>query len=191
MKARTFAPLKLDVAAFAREAASLQGEWSLMDLPRLAEAGAPERPAQDWPVVRWTARGELRQPRGGEAQVWLLLEAQAQVWLSCQRCLEPVQSDLQVSRWFRFARDEAAAAELDMDSDDDVLALVRNLDLRELAEDELLLELPVVPRHEACPDPLPVPTEEAGEVQEQAEASERPNPFAALAALKKGQAGQS
>jgi uncharacterized protein len=36
-----------------------------------------------------------------------------------------------------------------------VLALEPALDLKELVEDELLLALPLVPRHEVCPEPLP------------------------------------
>jgi uncharacterized protein len=63
-----------------------------------------------------------------------------------------------------------------------VLALTRHLDALELVEDELLLSLPLVPRHEVCPQPLPVTTAELPEDEDGDE--ERPNPFAALAALK-------
>lgn len=175
-------PRKLDVAALARDGQSLSGEWPAVELERLAEAAAPEAPAAGWSPVQWSVRGELRQPRGGEAQTWMLLEASAEVALSCQRCLQPVRESLQFSRWFRFVRDEAEAAELDADSEDEVLALTRALDLQELVEDELLLDLPLVPRHEICPDVLP---QAVGEAElEQAE-SEKPNPFAVLAALKK------
>ena len=41
-----------------------------------------------------------------------------------------------------------------------MLALSRALDLRELVEDELLLALPLVPRHEVCPEPAAVSTPE-------------------------------
>ena len=182
MKPRSFDPLKLDVEAFAREGASLEGEWPATSLPRLAESAAPESDPAHWPPVRWTTRGETRTPKGGEPQIWLELGAEAQVALTCQRCLKSVREDLAVSRWFRFVKDEDMAAELDMDSDDDVLALARHLNLRELVEDELLLELPVVPRHDECPEPLPHANVEEDEAPEE----ERPNPFAALAALKKG-----
>ncbi len=187
MKPRSFDPLKLDVGAFAREGASLEGEWPAQSLPRLAEAAAPESDPARWPAVTWSARGEIRTPKGGEPQTWLELSAGAQVALTCQRCLQPVREDLAVSRWFRFVKDEDQAAEMDMDSDDDVLALPRHLDLRELVEDELLLELPVVPRHEECPEPLP----HANAEEEDAPQEARPNPFAALAALKKGSGGKA
>jgi uncharacterized protein len=188
MKPRSFDPLKLDIGAFARESQQLAGEWPAASLPRLSDSAAPESAVADWPAVRWSAQGEIRTPKGGEAQVWLQLNAEAQVSLTCQRCLKPVREDLAVSRWFRFVRDEDQAAELDMDSDDDVLSLVRHLNLRDLIEDELLLALPVVPRHEVCPEPLPHANADEEELVVE---EERPNPFAALAALKKGTGGKA
>lgn len=180
MKQRAFVPEKLDLAAFARDGASLEGEWPAAEFERLAESGAPESPASRWPALRWSLRGELRQPKGGKAQTWLHVAAQAQVAQTCQRCLQPVQESLVVDRWIRFVETEAEAAELDADSDDDVLAMPRHLDARELIEDELLLALPLVPRHEACPEPLPQPDADVPDAAE----DKRPNPFAALAALK-------
>jgi uncharacterized protein len=47
----------------------------------------------------------------------------------------------------------------------------RALDLRALVEDELILALPMVPRHDVCPEPLPL----AGRKPEQA--AEAPNPL--------------
>jgi len=180
MKHRAFDPDKLDLAAFARDGASLSGEWPVTSLPRLSDSAAPEAPASAWPALHWALHGEIRQPRGGAAQTWLQLGARATVWLTCQRCLQPVQEQVDIERWIRFVDTEAEAAALDADSEDDVLALPRHLDARELIEDELLLALPLVPRHEVCPEPLPVRQDEAAP-----EADERPNPFAALAALKR------
>jgi uncharacterized protein len=84
-----------------------------------------------------------------------------------------------VDRWLRFVADEAQAEALDADSEDDVLVLARFTDLVELIEDEFLLALPIVPRHEVCPEPLPLPHSDAEAVEQ-----EQPHPFAALAALK-------
>lgn len=181
MKPRAFVPEKLDLAAFARDGASLEGEWPAASLERLAESGAGDAPAQGWPAVSWSLHGEVRQPRGGKAQTWLQVQARARVALTCQRCLKPVEEQLDIDRWIRFVDTEAEAAELDADSDDDVLALPRHLDARELIEDELLLALPLVPRHEVCPEPL-AHADDADEAEEE----ERPNPFAKLAALKRG-----
>ena len=182
MKTRAFVPEKLDLAAFARDGASLEGEWPAASLERLADAAAPEAPASGWPPLRWRLQGELRQPKGGKAQTWLHLTADARGELTCERCLKPVAEQVDVDRWIRFVDTEAEAAALDADSDDDVLALPRHLDARELIGDELLLALPLVPRHEVCPEPLP----QALDDEPAAAEAERPKPFAKLAALKRG-----
>lgn len=182
MKSRAFVPEKLDLAAFAHDGASLEGEWPATSLERLADAAAPEAPASGWPALGWQLHGEIRKPKGGAEQTWLHVTASAQVAQTCQRCLKPVQETIEVDRWIRFVGTEAEAAALDADSDDDVLALPRHLDARELIEDELLLALPLVPRHDVCPEPLP--QAEADDVE--AEEEQRPNPFAKLAALKRG-----
>ncbi len=180
MSSRDFDPLQLDVSAFAKAAAVLEGRWPLASLARLRESAMAEALPRDGVEIAWQARGERRAMQGGEHQVWLHLTVSTALPLECQRCLQAVEVPLAASRSFLFVHGEDAAAQLDTDSEDDVLALTRALDLRELAEDELLLALPLVPRHEVCPQPLPVPSG-LGEVLE-----EKPNPFAALAALKRG-----
>ena len=179
MKSRAFVPDKLDVAALAHDDASLQGEWPAESLQRLADSAAPEAPASGWPALHWSLHGEIRQPKATTPQTWLHLTASAEVALTCQRCLKPVHEAIDIDRWIRFVDTEAEAAALDVDSDDDVLALPRHLDARELIEDELLLALPLVPRHDVCPEPLAHVDE-----LDEPEVEERPNPFAALAALK-------
>jgi len=179
MSSRDFDPFRLDVAAFAKAGGRLTDRWPLVQFDRLTESAVAEAGAIEAGEVAWSARGESRALRGGEAQVWLHLTAATSVPLECQRCLKPVDSALQIERSFLFVHGEDAAAQLDADTDDDVLALTRALDLRELIEDELLLALPIVPRHGVCPEPLVASADAAGEVEE------KPNPFAALAALKR------
>jgi uncharacterized protein len=176
---RSMSPRSLDVAAFAQAEGVLAGEWPATALSRLADAGAPEAPAEGWAPVRWRVSGRLRPVLGGEPEVWLNLQVQAQVHPTCQRCLQPVSIELDIDRPFRFVRDEAQAAELDAESEDDVLVLSRRFDVQEWVEDELLLALPIVPLHDACPQPLPV--SDAPVIEE---VSARPNPFAVLQALK-------
>jgi uncharacterized protein len=178
MSSRDFDPLRLDVASFAKAAGTLEGRWPLRQFGRLTDSAVADALLADDGDVAWQARGEARPQRGGEAQVWLHVNATTRVPLECQRCLKPVEVPLALERSFLFVHGEDAAAQLDTDSEDDVLALTRALDLRELIEDELLLALPIVPRHEVCPVPLVAP--ESGDEP----LAERPNPFAALAVLK-------
>lgn len=178
--AKSWNPLRLDVAAFCRSGEPLSGDWPAAALERLAEVAVPEAPAADWPPVRWRLQGETRPVAGGEPEIWMKLQVQAEARPSCQRCLKPSAQQLLVDRWFRFVRNEAEAAELDADSEDDVLVLSRGLDTREWIEDELLLALPIVPMHEQCPEPLPL----AADAALDPDLEERPHPFAALAALR-------
>jgi uncharacterized protein len=181
MNKRSLDPRRLDVAAAAESAAELSGQWPLADLTRLAEMWHPEAHSGGGEhLAHWSARAEKRASSSGPPQIWMHLNARADCVLVCQRCLQPVAAAVDAQRSFLFVAGEAAAAELDAQCEDDVLALTRELDLRELVEDELLLSLPLVPRHEQCPQPLLPP--EGTEL-----ADPRPggaHPFAALAVLK-------
>jgi uncharacterized protein len=172
---RTFDPRRLDVTAAAAAAAELSGQWPLVAFERLNDGQVQDG------TVAWSARFERRPARAGEPETWLRLAARTSVPLECQRCLQPVSIELAVDRALRFVADEAAAAALDADSDDDVLELPRQLDLLALVEDELLLALPLVPKHERCPNPLPTPAADVPPDTEQPA-----HPFAALGALKRG-----
>lgn len=179
--ARSFDPKRFDVAAFAAGGASSAGEWPIAALARLASASSPGPDAAD-ASVHWQATGARAALAGAGQQPMLHLVADGAVSLECQRCLQPLRVRLHVDRRLFFVEGEDAAAALDTDSEDDVLTLEPAIDLRALIEDELLLALPLVPRHEVCPEPLPL--------REEDDAAPEEHPFAALAALK-GRAGSA
>jgi uncharacterized protein len=173
-------PHRLDVRRFAEEGAELASEDALRRYPRLTaevQDGAADRP------VTWQARGEMLNPRHVQPQVWLHLDAAARLPLVCQRCLGPVDVPLSVRRSFRFVPDEATAAAEDDEAEEDLLALSRSFDLLELVEDELLMELPVAPMHDACPQPVKMSAEDE---DFDAAGGKRENPFAVLGRLKAG-----
>jgi uncharacterized protein len=178
MTSRVFHFRHLDVEAFAQQAADMAGEIPLSALSRLADCAASEAKPSVRDSVSWQAHGESRRVRGGASQTWLHLSASADIALTCQRCLQPMTVQLDMQRSLRFVQGEDAAAAIDAESEDDVLALTRSMDLQELLEDELLLVLPLVPRHEQCPQPLPMAA------KEEPLPEERENPFAVLAGLK-------
>jgi uncharacterized protein len=176
---KEFSAQRLDVKAFAQAGAKLAGHDSLLKYERLALEAKGLHPDL---LVDWQAEGELRAALGGMSQVWLHLKVRASFPMECQRCLTPVDIPLEVDRAFRFVADEATAEALDDESEEDLLAMSREFDLRELIEDELLMALPVVPKHDECPTAVPLASsdddfEEASAV--------KPNPFAALAGLRK------
>jgi uncharacterized protein len=178
MSSRAFDPTRLDVEAFAGEAGELEGRWPLTAFDRIRESAPAERPPGRGDEVAWRVRGERIALRGGAHETWLHLDADATVALQCQRCLEPVAVPLAVQRRFRFVQGEDAATQIDAASEDDVLAVTRALDLRELVEDELLLAMPLVPLHDVCPEPLPAARDDETPTQ-------RTSPFAVLASLKR------
>lgn len=175
-----FDPQRLDLRVFADAGTRLEGELAPAALQRLADSVLRSDAAP--PPVRWSAQGELRPVTGSRPELWLQLQAQTTVTQQCQRCLQPMAVPLGVDRGFRFVASEEEAERLDEESEDDVLVESRRFDLPALIEDELILALPLVPRHETCPQPLP--TAAADDADEAA-----PNPFAALAALRRPPGG--
>jgi uncharacterized protein len=200
MASPAFDPLRVHVASFAADAQEAEGDWAIAELPRLADSECPidavsplklaadasrppPRAASDLTRrVRWRAVGSHR-PVGGENEVWLHLLADADVILQCQRCLLPLDEAVHVDRHFRFVADEDTAAALDDEIEDEVLVLPRSLNLRDLVEDEMLLALPLVPRHAVCPEAIAMQFGDVEVVEEKA------NPFASLALLRKDKDG--
>jgi uncharacterized protein len=166
-------PTRLNLTALAQAGAPMAGQAILADLPRLA-ADVPDHALATAPV-------SYRATAGADPQLWLHLQAQAEVPLSCQRCLAPAAQAIEVDQWFRFVATEAEAEAQDDEAEEDLLVLEPQFDLLALLEDELLMALPLVPMHEQCPSP---PSFQAGEAELPPEDA-KPHPFAALAQLKK------
>jgi uncharacterized protein len=174
---KQFSPRRLDVKAFAEEGGHLAGQEPVHSHARLL---AETQGRGGDTAVAWSVSGHLRNPMHVNPQVWLHLEAATTLSLVCQRCLNPVDVPVRVERDFRFVADEQAAAAEDEEAEEDVLAMSHAFDLLELVEDEVLMEMPLAPRHDACP---PVQLEVADEGFEGASAR-RENPFAVLGRLK-------
>ncbi|RYF29796.1 MAG: DUF177 domain-containing protein [Comamonadaceae bacterium] len=173
-----FAVGRLDVRAFAEQGGRLAGEDTVVAHERLA---AETRGRDGDRAVTWSVRGEMRNRGHHQPEIWLHLQARTVLSLICQRCLAPVLVPVVVERPFRFVADEQTAAAEDDESDEDVLALSNGFDVMELIEDELLMELPVAPRHDVCPEPVKsvAADPEFGQVSE-----ERQSPFALLEKLR-------
>jgi uncharacterized protein len=177
MDSPDFDPHSVDIAAFARRGEGAGGAFALTGLGRLCGEAHPDAKPDPTEQVHWKANAELRPVRAGGSEIWLRLQADAPLSLVCQRCLHSVGAALDFDRSFRFVADEKQAVAIDADIEEDVLVLSRSFDLVGLIEDELLLALPLVPRHEICPQPLAGPTDPAA-------FDERINPFDVLSELK-------
>jgi len=99
------------------------------------------------------------------------------VFLTCQASLEAFRHDISVNDRLVLVDEESQLPPVEEENDtEDYLVADEPLDIRDLVEDAVLLALPMVPRKPGL--------QEAGEGGEKP-AVERPNPFAALASLKK------
>jgi uncharacterized protein len=131
----------IDTARFCKEGASLSGIYTEADLPRLVGEVLPDT---GFGVV-WTA--------SGVSPDLLDLTLKATVQMQCQRCLGAMAEAIDASYRFQFVSDEATAQVQDEAQDEvDTLVHSRQFDLHELIEDEMLMALPFVSLHEACPD---------------------------------------
>jgi uncharacterized protein len=94
---------------------------------------------------------KLRGVRDARGRPSLRLEVRATLQLRCQRCLGPLQHDVDTDELLVLA---ASQAEIDaepggVDAPDRVVA-GHEMKLAELVEDELILAVPYAPRHEHC-----------------------------------------
>jgi uncharacterized protein len=170
-------PKKLDVRQAALSSLQISGQDSLSNYERLMQETLGNGGEN---TLNWTAHASLRQNFAGLDEAWLHLTVSTTLPQVCQRCLGPVDLSVQIDREFRFVDTEAAAEQEDDESEEDVLVISREFDLAGLIEDEVLMDLPLVPRHDICPVPVKLATADV----DFEDAPKKPNPFAALAQLK-------
>lgn len=163
--------LSLELQLWAQAEGLAAQSTPLAELARVAQACLPT-PAGQEAACEWRLQSQLRHPDTLK-QLWLHLQARLSVALTCQRCLLPMQFDLEVDRHFRFVVDEAAALAEDDNCEEDLLSPSPDLTLQSLLEDELLLAMPLIPRHDHCDSPIELVADQ-----------DLPHPFAALAGLK-------
>jgi DUF177 domain-containing protein len=154
-------PAAIDGLAFARNAAVVKGRLGMESLPRLAQSGCSGS------VLDFVLTGEINE-RGKPG---LKLAVDGSVRLECQRCLGGLDFPVHLEVQLEFARSDAEI----MAADDDIDRVVagREMSAAALVEDEVLLALPMVAKHEQC-------TAAAG-----SGANAKPSAFQALAALRK------
>jgi uncharacterized protein len=131
-------PAAIDGLAFARNAAVLKGRLGMESLPRLTQSGCSGS------VLDFVLAGEINE-RGKPG---LKLAVNGSVRLECQRCLGNLDFPVHVEAQLEFASSEAEI----MAADDDIERVVagREMSVVALVEDEVLLALPMVPKHEQC-----------------------------------------
>lgn len=132
----------IDGLEFARNGSRLQGDWPLADFPRLRESLHA-----DVGALRYELQGVPEQ-HGRPA---LRLRVQGALQLICQRCLGPLEHRVHIesSLLLRATQAEIDAEPVDAEGPEQIVA-GREMAVHDLIEDELLLALPLAPRHERC-----------------------------------------
>ncbi len=157
------ASLLIDGLQFARSSSEMAGEIKGTRLKRLADMHCLT------PGIQFRVSGGMNELGKPSLSIFLTGEFQ----LICQRCLQPLLYPLELESRLELSE---SLEEIEVADDDvDRVLATRTMDVAELMEDEAILALPMIPRHEYC--------EAAPELVAQ---SAKKSPFDALSALKQG-----
>ncbi len=163
--------LTLDIFEIARTRQTVEGTLELDEMPELAHfIQALEEPMK----FSVTGLGIIERLPAAS----LTIEGSAV--MQCARCNEPVTVPVFRELTFRFTKteEEANALPLDEEGDDEeVIVGSRSLSVADWVQEEAILSLPAMPLHDDCEMEYENTDDEVIE-------AEKPNPFAALAALK-------
>lgn len=166
----------VDAKRLAADGAVLERRYTLADFPRLADVLVS--PAGD--VAVRVAFLTL-----AEGVVGCELDVQAAPLLRCQRCLEPCTIEVDSSTRLALVGSDAEAQQVP-EGFEPVVTDAARLALHELVEDELLLSLPIVPRHDDSDACSPrAAGEPLHETRAEGEAQDLRRPFANLKDLLK------
>ena len=132
----------IDGFEFAAAGDSLRGAWPVRTFPRLCELLHDDAGSVEY---------ELRGASDAHGRRSLELRASATLRLTCDRCLEAVDVGLrqEATLWLAGSQAEIDAQPLAAEGPDSIVAS-KDMAVRDLVEDELLLALPYAPRHEHC-----------------------------------------
>jgi uncharacterized protein len=165
-------PLVVDVLELARERGTLEGDLPLAAMPRLT---ASLRRSEG--ELHYVIRGEVDSRGRPGAEMRL----RAQLLLECQRCSSEFLFPLDRTAQFRFVASEEELNALPIEDDEvDVIVGGHQTDVVAWMEDEALLSLPLVPRHDEC---IPAASFTTA-VVDPAGPDLRPKAFGALAGFK-------
>ena len=153
----------IDGLEFARTGSKLHGAWPVAGFSRLRDALRTDEGALQYDLLG------VPQERGYPA---LHLRVGGALQLVCQRCLGALEFPLHidVSLGLAATQAEVDAEPLVAEGPERIVAS-REMPVRDLVEDEVLLAIPLAPRHERC----------AG--RDAGAASEESSPFAGLRGL--------
>lgn len=163
-------PKKADPRKLAEREAQITGIAEISAMPRLASFLCNEQGAIHVTLNFAVDEQHLRTVSGA---------ANGEVYMTCQRCLEPVGVNVEAVLNLAVVLNDEQASNLPRYYDP-LLVEEEDLELLPIVEDELILSLPSVPKHADCSVKTSWGDHETVRLQQ-----EKPNPFSVLASLKK------
>ena len=159
----------IDGFEFAAAGGNVRGAWPVSVFPRLRDVLQDDSGSVEY---------ELQGGHDVHGRPRLALHAKARLRLTCQRCLGAVECVLEPRSTLLLAATQAEidAEPITPEMPERVVAR-RDMAVRDLVEDELLLALPYAPRHEDCA------------AQGRAAPAGRQMPFATLRGMLRGKSG--
>jgi uncharacterized protein len=132
----------IDGFKFAAAGGKLHGAWPVRVFPRLRDLLH-----DDSGRIEYEVRGGI----SAHGRPQLALRAWGTLQLTCRRCLGALEFAARVESTLRLASTQAEvdAEPMTAEGPDSIVA-TKEMSLRDLVEDELLLALPYAPRHEVC-----------------------------------------
>ena len=157
------------------------GFLTMTDMPRLAKEASSVNPGDGF---AWQMETHFENSPGSEPRQILDLALKGRLHLVCQRCLQDCAVNLDEKRRFVLVATEAEADDYPLeDEEQEPLVASQHFNLLETIEDEVLLSLPLIPKH---PEGFCEPHATVFGLEDEDDRSdERENPFNVLKNMKK------
>jgi uncharacterized protein len=157
------------------------GFLTMTDMPRLAKEASSVNPGDGF---AWQMETHFENSPGSEPRQILDLALKGCLHLVCQRCLQDCAVNLDEKRRFVLVATESEADDYPLeDEEQEPLVASQHFNLLETIEDEVLLSLPLIPKH---PEGFCEPHATVFGLEDEDEGSdERENPFNILKNMKK------
>lgn len=137
----------IDGFEFARRNHRIAGRLAVAELDRVAEFLVDTVGDLDCELTGGRAEDD-------ERRLELRLVVSGELQLVCQRCLQAVQFELRLDKRLRLIAAGASWPDEDVENEDiDVIEASNEMAVGSLIEDEVLLALPISPRHDVCGTP--------------------------------------
>lgn len=162
-------PKRVDPRKLAEREVRIAGEADLNGMPNLCQTIVDEKGVVNVELQFAVDEQRIRTITGS---------ASGHVFMTCQRCLDPVEVAVEAEFNLGVVASEEAAKQLPR-SYDPLIVEDEEIELLPVIEEELILSLP----HDAYHDDCTVKTS-FGEAEAVADDTDKPNPFSVLAKLK-------